>query len=213
MATRQPHKLETIGSIPISATNSYFMIAIGIGHSRTGDTGATSVGGVSEWHYNSEVAALLQEILEDRGIKAGIFDSYPARTYGKAMLWLAERIKERKDLLAIELHFNSSSSPASHGHEFLYWHSSPNGKRAATCFAEAYKKCFPSSTARRDQGRFPIASRSERGGEFLARTHCPAIICEPFFGSNPKEWRIAANAPYKVALAYADAIETYLKRQ
>jgi len=183
------------------------MIAICVGHSRIGDKGAISVDGTSEHNFNSRIAYKLEAILCKRGIKSELFDKYDASSYGSAMSWIAYRIKLIGATIAIELHFNSAK-PSANGHEFLYWESSKGGRKLAKCFAESYQKNFPASTSRRDNGLFPIG-KSARGSQFLRKTHCPALILEPFFGSNKKEW-IAAD-PDKIAAAYADSIAEYLK--
>jgi N-acetylmuramoyl-L-alanine amidase len=50
----------------------------------------------------------------------------------------------------------------------------------------------------------------ERGGEFLKLTHCPAVIAEPFFGSNPQEWQTASSSVSAIAEAMATGIIDYL---
>jgi len=184
------------------------MIAICVGHSRSGDNGAESVDGTSEHAFNSGVARELKSILCKRGIKSEVLEKYGGNGYSAAMTWVAQAVKEMGAYAAIELHFNSAS-PSAHGHEFLFWKNSSGGKKLARAFAECYQDHFPASTPRREGGMFPI-SKSARGSQFLQKTHCPALILEPFFGSNNQEWEIAKHDPSRISHAYAAAIFDYI---
>jgi len=183
------------------------MIAICVGHSRRNDNGAVSVDSTSEHTFNSGIARELKAILSKRGICSEVFDQYDADSYGAAMSWVAHRIKSIGASATVELHFNSAT-PTAHGHEFLYWGNSTGGKKLARAFAESYQDHFPQSTPRREGGLFPI-TKSARGSQFLQKTHCPALILEPFFGSNREEWSIASHDPSRIAHAYASAIVAY----
>jgi N-acetylmuramoyl-L-alanine amidase len=149
--------------------------------------GALSVGGVSEWHYNSDIAKRVFRKLLDLGHEACVIQVYPRPTYGAAMDWLAEELRKRGAECAVELHFNSSDDPRSHGHEWLHWHSSLSGRRLAQAVQQQMTAHFPEL---RSRGLVAIRSEKERGGGFLRKTHCPALIAEPFFGSNALEWEL-----------------------
>ena len=180
------------------------MIALAIGHSRSGDNGAVSVGGVSEHAFNTDIGERTKAILDRNGIESEVITEYIGGSYSVAMSWVAERIRDIKADLAVELHFNSAS-PSANGHEFLYWKTSTNGKKLAESFAKAYGENFPLSRARQDAGTLGI-SGGERGSQFLKKTHCPSVILEPFFGSNAIEWEAAKTSPERIANAYAAAI-------
>ena len=188
------------------------MIAICIGHSRKingrYDGGAySSTLKSNERDFNGKVADHLQEMLFLNGVKSVIIDDYKGNGYGSAMSNLAADVKDKGAKLAIELHFNSSST-AANGHEWLYWDNSWRGKRLAECFHESFKKAFPDS---QDRGLKSI-SPDDRGGAFLKLTHCPAIITEPFFGSNYKDSLPFAteSGAMKLARVYCTAILDYL---
>ena len=176
-------------------------IGICVGHSRRGDSGAESVGGVDEWTYNAEVARELDIALERRGIDAVIIDDYQRGSYGAGIARCAEMLRESACTHAIELHFNSAG-PTATGHEWLYWATSRNGKRFADIIERAFSIAFPTH---RRRGIKP-KSRGSRGSTFLRRTHCPAIIAEPFFGSNSNDWNVFGNAQREVARAIASGI-------
>lgn len=163
------------------------MIAILVGHSRRGDMGALSVDGVAEWHYNSDIARRVRRKLEGLGHEACVISTYPRAGYGSAMAWLRGELSKIQAECAVELHFNSSDDPASHGHEWLHWHASPRGKRLAKALQGRMENTFP---ALRSRGLVGIDSPQKRGGGFLMQTPCPAVIAEPFFGSNRAEWEL-----------------------
>jgi len=182
-------------------------VAICIGHSRIGDKGARSVGGISEWIYNSEVATLLAKQLKQRGIASAIIDDYPCESYSGAMSWLSKEVDKINADVAIELHFNSFSSSSAEGYEYLYYAGSAEGKRLALCIHKAHQS---KSVAQKDRGAKPI-ERKDRGGHFVTMVKPPAVICEPFFGSSPKEWVLLGQKPAVVADIYATGIFNYFK--
>ena len=178
-----------------------------MGHSRIGDKGATSVGGVDEWTYNKKVADLLKSHLRHQGVQSVVFDDYPSESYSGAMNWLGQSVEKEKCDIAIELHFNSYSSSKAEGYEYLHYHTSDNGRRLAECFREAHAETFKVQS---DRGIKPIESGG-RGGGFLRSVPPPAVICEPFFGSCPKEWVLFDAKHSLLAEVYAQAIVSYFK--
>lgn len=182
-------------------------VAICVGHSRIGDKGARSVGGISEWVYNSEVAKLLAAQLRQRGIASVIIDDYPSESYSGAMKWLSAEISKHNVDAAIELHFNSFSTSSAEGYEYLYYASSAEGKKLALCIHQAHQSKVASQ---KDRGAKPI-ERKDRGGRFLTSVKPPAVIAEPFFGSSPKEWVLLGQSPAVVADIYATGIFNYFK--
>lgn len=180
-------------------------IAICIGHSRPGDNGALSHGRVTEHAYNLAVGIQLQSLLTQNGITSTLIPEYQGNTYATAMQWLAGKLKSLGVTLAIELHFNAANRKAN-GYEYLYWHTSTNGKRLALLFHKSHAFEFPRS---RSRGIKPLTTIS-RGALFCRLPHCPSIILEPFFGDNPDEWETYANNTPKLAAAYHQALADYI---
>lgn len=185
-------------------------VALCIGHSRKIrgrlDGGAVSVDGTSEHEFNSELLGRVQEKLGAVGVESEIFDMYGGSGYTAAMTDVAGKLRKYGADIAVEAHFNSSDSATSNGYEFLYWHTSGKGARLATIFLSEHGRYFPKARAR---GLVPIDSEKKRGGGFLKRTHCPAVILEPFFGSNPNEWESYSADMNRLAESYASAITKY----
>jgi len=184
-------------------------IAIAVGHSRSGDKGAISVGGMSEWDYNVKLAALVQDWIvgNSSGVSAKVISDYAGESYSSAMSDAADQIKAFGADVAVELHFNSASASAQ-GFEHLYWSTSQEGKRLASLLVDEQAKAFPWQSNR---GAKPKTG-SDRGAGFLSKTHCPAAICEPFFGSNEREWKnySSGDSMTKLAGVYARALTAFL---
>ncbi len=191
-------------SIPRDELN----VAICVGHSRSGDTGAVSCGGINEWTYNKKVAEYLKSDLQEYGISSFVVDKYGG-TYGSytsAINWLVKHLKEQKASIAIELHFNASSNSKANGMEMLYWKTSRIGMTLAEYLLRGCQKYFPliknRGTKKRDTG--------DRGATFLRKTHVPAVIAEPFFGSCwEPDWTTFANSEHILSQALAHGIKNW----
>jgi N-acetylmuramoyl-L-alanine amidase len=186
------------------------LVAICIGHSRSVkgriEGGAVSVGGESEWSYNRQIGEMIADEIGKGSIDTVEISKYEGPSYGSAQRWLAKTLKDCGATLAIELHFNSSSDPRSNGHEWLYWNTSKNGKILATSIHDNVCLAIGDIKARGIKPRFP----GDRGAEFLRGTHCPSVICEIGFGSNPKEWDVMVDKKVEIARAIAHGIMSYL---
>ncbi|MFU8894019.1 MAG: N-acetylmuramoyl-L-alanine amidase family protein [Luteolibacter sp.] len=181
------------------------MIAICVGHSR-GDGGAVSLGGVNEWNFNRKLGRKVVERLDALGIECELIDRYAQSGYTKAMTLLAGCLRSKGAELAVELHFNAASNATATGHEWLHWHTSREGRRAAQCLDKAFVDTFPNH---RRRGLIGIQTEQQRGGGFLRRTHCPAVIAEPFFGSTRGDWHFAQDHETEIAHTIARGIAAW----
>lgn len=180
-------------------------VAICIGHSRAGDKGAINTESVSEWEFNNPLAERTAELLREAGYDVRVWNKYSGSGYSGAMIWIAKQVNEYLADLAVELHFNSAA-PTANGHEFLYWHGSNRSASLASCFHQSFKKFFPQRKAR---GAKPVLDK-RRGSAFLRRTNCPAVILEPYFGSNADETIYYSARREELARAYTDAVVVWL---
>jgi N-acetylmuramoyl-L-alanine amidase len=187
-------------------------VAICVGHSRkiNGrlDGGAVSVGGISEHAFNSLLASAIESELADMGHDVRVWKQYGGSGYSGAMRWLGGEIREWGADCAIELHFNSAS-PSARGHEWLYWDGSKKGKKLSDLIRGEYAATYPDFP---DRGSKPV-NMTSRGGGFCRYTHCPAVIAEPFFGSNERDWKVANTTKASIASAIADGIDYWLAGQ
>jgi len=181
------------------------LIALCVGHSRKGDSGASSLTGASEWTYNQKVTEYLRMDLERRGINCVVFTHYDGTGYGGAMTWLAAQLELLKVDFAVELHFNCADNALAKGYEFLYWINSRKSKIIADTFGETFKKNYPDLLNRGNKG----LTKDDRGALFVRLPSMPSVILEPFFGSNKREWDIFGNEVGQRSLAgsYGEAIE------
>mgnify|MGYP000008788846 CR=1 FL=1 len=161
-------------------------LVLAVGHSRANDKGAVGFDGTTdEWTYNRSLAHFIELYLDD-SIDVTIIDTYKGSSYTEAMANLKLTVDPLKADLVVELHFNAFSNPNANGYEALFWHSSKHGKQAADTFINTFSSLFPDNTNR---GAKAIQDLSERGARFLKTLNAPCIILEPFFGTNPKEWK------------------------
>lgn len=181
------------------------VIGICIGHSRSGDKGAVNTDGVSEHTFNREVGFSTAELLREEGHTVHVIDDYNGSSYSGAVHWVSNHLTKLGATVAVELHFNSAG-PQAEGHEWIHWHRSAKGQLLASCFNQVFKETFPEAKSR---GIKP-AYKNDRGSLFLRATRCPAIILEPFFGSNKKETKIYTQNKPALASAYARALTDYL---
>lgn len=175
--------------------------ALCVGHSRRGDRGAINTAGVSEHAFNTPLAHRVAELLRDRKHTAHVISAYDADEYGAAMRWVAAEVGRLRADAAVEFHFNSAS-PSAEGYEYLFWNSSRRAEKLAQCFLIAHQRQFPKARLRGVLPRGPM----NRGADFLRRTPCPAVILEPFFGSNAAETELYSRSREELARVYADAL-------
>lgn len=182
-------------------------VMICVGHSRIGDKcGALSVHGEDEYSYNRQVAARLRDKCEAMGLKAEVLSDYPRKGYTSSMKWVGDRCFAHAAKIAIELHFNSSDKASSAGHEWLIYHRSAAGRKLARCFESAMITARPNAKQR---GIKELSSTIDRGFGFVHFTPCPAVVQEPFFGSNAEEAAEFIPHPETLASIYAEALDTY----
>lgn len=139
---------------------------------------------MNEWQFWKRFAGQVTPLLEDEGIEPVLYTHYDGGSYTSAMSWLAGKLRVDGVAATIELHFNAYNGKAE-GYEVLHYASSTGGRRLAEALLEAQGASVPSW--QKSRGRKPIDSAG-RGAQFLRKTHCPAVIWEPFFGDNKREW-------------------------
>ena len=182
------------------------MIAICVGHSRPGDGGSLSVDGTCEHIFNSRIAALTASRLSQMGEACTMIAGYQGASYGAAMIWLAKRLTDIGASVAVELHFNDSDSSSASGHQWLHWGRSARSQRLARLLDGRMQAAFPTLPAR---GLVPV-TMADRGGDFCRSTPCPAVICEPFFGSNPADWALMSTHQDRLAQVIADGLVDWM---
>ena len=175
-------------------------ILLTVGHSKLKNGSITSadgskLGGGNEYKYCKSLSTYLKKELEANGHEVdrvvcpeGKFTKVTdERTYKLAI--------EHATVydLVMELHLNAFNTKTAQGCEVLY--KSTKGKKYADKVQKQLAKVFKSrGTVKRDNLYM------------LNQTKAPAIILEPFFCTNPKEWKYAINNKVKIAKLIANGI-------
>ena len=120
------------------------------------------------------------------------------------MRWLARKLDEDRVDTAIEFHFNAAT-PKATGHEWLYWHTSDQGRLLSRALRDSFEDVFPQLTSRGIKPR----KKGSRGAMFLRTTSMPACIVEPFFGTNEEEWEFAVKHKKGIADSIAGGLKLY----
>lgn len=160
--------------------------AIVVGHTTGADKGAYSnYLKLSEQPFNAMVAAALKKLGPER------YDVYThnLQNYYEREKFLADKLNKLNYDLVIELHFNAASESAN-GTEVCYYYASNKGKTAAQFIAAGMSVAYDTKL-RGDKGARALVNKNDRGYWFVYLPKAPAIILEPFFGSNPESLKFA----------------------
>ena len=183
-------------------------LAIQTGHTK--GTGAVGCGNVQEYDFNAKVTSEIERLAPIYDVELLVTHRDPELGYSAAVRKTAAAIKDFDADLCLELHFNSAGESAK-GCEILHYCNSSNGERAAHCMADSLKPMLDalSIPLRGDNGVRSLwyhkadepKAYSNRGSYYVYATHCPALILEPFFGSNPREMELMNQADNITELA------------
>jgi len=154
-------------------------VTVSIGHTRDAQGAVSACGKVTEFAYNLIVAKHLKRFLERSGVRTVV-------TIERSRAGISEmvrRIASHKPVCAVELHLNSSVARDANGTENLYaWN-------RAYSLAEMVQK--RQVQAYGTTSRRLLERRTGNGSTYLLGLEgngIPAIITEPFFMHNPREW-------------------------
>lgn len=172
-------------------------VAICIGHNSRNKGAFSLYLNQSEFDYNTRIAKLVKDEMPDC---IEVFNRFYENSYSREIENLAKRVNLNEFDLVVELHFNAAV-PSARGCEALYYHNSILGKKYADSFCEAITYEYFSE----NRGSKPLSLETDRGFLFVQKMKAPAIILEPFFGSNSE----AKN--FINAQRYADTIVKWLK--
>lgn len=166
-------------------------IAIVVGHNVRAQGAVRATDGRTEYDWNGDLADMIEEISPHhvevfRRTPAGGYSAEIDRVYREVDAWGAD--------VSLELHFNAFTA-SSQGCETLS--SGTNGSMIlATHVHGEILRHLPV----RDRGIKTVKAH-QRGGRSLWAGRAPAVLLEPYFGSNPEECHMADD--YKGVLAEA----------
>lgn len=170
-------------------------IALDIGHANA--TGATG-NSLQEHTVCTAIAEHLAHLLRQAGHTPTIYD-YPTLTNRQDLNATITAINNSPADLAVSLHCDCSENINARGAHICYV--SGTGYRIARAVATPLCTLLP-GRAEQTVLRTNLA--------ILTRTHCPAILCECGFISNPADAQIQRNQPTAIARAIADGLINYI---
>lgn len=175
-------------------------IAIVIGHNSKAQGATRVLDGRTEFDWNGELAEMIQSHDPDnirvfRRERGGGYSAEIDRVYAQVDEWGADA--------SIELHFNGSVNPQANGGETL-----SSGSSGSMALAKQVRERVSKALGNTDRGVKKLG-RKDRGGRSLWQGKAPAILIEPYFGSNAAECLTAqmnmdelAEAYYRGAMAF-----------
>ncbi len=175
-------------------------VALIIGHDRGDEGAARCTDGVQEYTWNRDLAARIwkldPEIFE-------IFHIDPSLSYSASIADVYDRVDAWGCDLTIEHHFNAASPRASGTETFS------SGSAGSLRFAHAIQAAMVETLGLRDRG-VKIRNRSRKGRGYLSLVsgRAPAVLLEPYFGSNPDDCRRADERKQELAEAIYQAIRS-----
>jgi N-acetylmuramoyl-L-alanine amidase len=185
-------------------------LALIVGHNAKAKGAVRVDTGESEYDFNRRVAGLAMEYARK---------NYPGLHVVKILRAPSDSVRDeiraayaRADALGvdatIELHFNAHSNKSARGCETLH----PNTTAGNMLACQVQMKMIAAFPELRNRGIKQVGP-SERGGVSLTSSFRPAVIVEPFFGSNQGDCEMTKgpDAERRLAAAWIDAAAEFLE--
>lgn len=160
-------------------------IAIVVGHNKTAQGAKRKTDRQTEFEFNTRLADLIQKSAP-RGVDVEVFHrEYLGKGQYKAEIRNCYADVDRWGAdCSIELHFNGAG-PGASGTETL-----SSGSSGSVKLAQSVQAAMLNVLGLRNRGiKYP--GQNGRGGYSLFAGACPAILIEPFFGSNQHDCDVA----------------------
>lgn len=132
----------------------------------------------SEFDFNTIIAALLEHQLQQTSrIHAAIFTRVSLATYAQEIDECYRRVNAFAPDLSVELHFNAAAQHATGSETFHSW------SKESELLARHVQAQIVDHLGLPNRG-IKLLRNEDRGGRSLYAGKAPAILVEPFFGSN-----------------------------
>ncbi len=190
-----------------------YKLALVVGHNSERQGAHSPHLDVSEWLYWSRWAHgfATSNDPELSGFVAKVFYRPPEVGYGAQIKQVYSEVDAWGADASVELHFNSSASKSAHGCEML----SSGSKLSMALAAELQKNtvfsCYEGDERSGINRGVKTPMESDRGYMSLHTGRAPAVIIEPFFGSNQKDCEHVAGD--ELAGAMTEAISFTFRNQ
>ena len=174
-------------------------IALVVGHNPKAQGAVRVTDGRTEYDWCGDLAAQIFALAPARY-------TIVRRTPGSGEIGRAYAEVDRLGVNAsVELHFNAAEAASATGTETL-----TSGSAASKRLAALVQAGMVGALGLRDRGLL-VRSKSERGGASLHTGKAPAILIEPYFGSNRADCAAADRNFPALARAIHEACTAYLK--
>lgn len=157
-------------------------LAIVVGHNHRAQGAVRITDGVSEFVWNSKLASMIAAHAPDQ-IK--VFFRQHGAGYSREVDKVYAQLDAWGANASVELHFNGIGNPKVHGGMTL-----SSGTSGSMELAQHIQSHSVAALGVRDLG-IKVRGRKDRGGRSLHAGKAPAIMTEPFFGSNADDCRRA----------------------
>ena len=159
---------------------SKLKLAVVVGHNVRSQGAVRRDTGETEFSYNSRLADMIVNSGKDVGIDVNIFIRTAGLGYTREIRKVYKEVDAWGADLSMELHFNSAAATSAGGTETL-----SSGSKNSLIFAEEIQEQLLQAMGRINRGIKVRNSRTKgRGYMSLVAGRAPAVIVEPFFGSN-----------------------------
>jgi N-acetylmuramoyl-L-alanine amidase len=175
-------------------------VALIIGHDAADEGAVRCTDGVQEYSWNLDLAKRIHD-LNPKMFE--IFHIDPSLGYSASIRDVYARVDDWGCDFSIELHFNAAS-PAATGTETF-----SSGSTGSLKFASAIHGAMVETLELRDRG-VKVRNRENKGRGYLSLVsgRAPAILIEPYFGSNPSDCRRADERKQALAGAIYRAVRS-----
>jgi len=157
---------------------SAMRLAVVIGHNARSRGAVRKDTGETEYEWNGRLAKIMEDLACEYHLTLKVFRRTAGAGYYKQIRQVYAATDGWGADASIELHFNSSANPKSTGVEML-----SSGSTRSLALAAAVQGQMVDVLGLRDRG-VKIRTAQQRGGPSLHWGRAPAILGEPFFGSN-----------------------------
>jgi len=176
-------------------------LALVIGHNTRARGAVRVADGVTEYDWNTNLAEMIKahDPANIRIFKrqAGLgYSREIDRVYAEVDAWGAD--------CSVELHFNASANSSARGCLML-----SSGSKGSLALAEAMQRECLRVLENPDRG-VVVRNRHDRGGRSLWQGKAPAILTEPYFGSNRQECMRADASIDQLAEAHYRAVKAWM---
>ena len=189
-------------SVQVSGEGCLKTVVIDAGHGGF-DPGKVGTAGTLEKDINLAIAQELKELLELNGLRVvmtretdnGLYEDSDQNKKSADMRARVQLLQDTAPVVAISIHQNSFTDPASRGAQVFYYEGSEKGKRGAEILQYVLKRELADGNRR--------VQKANTSYYMLKKSPCPLVIVECGFLSNPEEEKLLQNPDYQRKLAWA----------